>query len=402
MTNLPHDEATHQEALGAARARPRLRLAYFVHDLLDPAVARRLTMLAPQLEDAVVIGFHRAAEPPEQVAGWPTVPLGQTADARFVQRLASVAGALLAIGQLREHLRGRNAILSRQLETLPLALAARRLFAPHARVVHECLDVHRLLAGRSAPGMLLRWVEGRMLRHCAALVISSPAFRDRYLAPVHGAALPPTLLVENKVLAAEHDEAACPPDARPDGPPWRIGWFGVIRCRRSLLALAALCRALPGMVEVDIRGRPAATSILDFEAIVAGAPAIRFLGPYDRRKDLPAIYGSVHFTWAIDYFEAGGNSDWLLPNRLYEGSLHGAVPIALARVETGRWLATRGAGVLLEEPLEAALLAWCRALDPDAYREARAALAAIARRDLVDDGMDGDALASAWQDLPTD
>ena len=33
-----------------------MRLAYLVHDLADPAVARRLAMLAPHLASAIVIG----------------------------------------------------------------------------------------------------------------------------------------------------------------------------------------------------------------------------------------------------------------------------------------------------------------------------------------------------------
>ena len=117
-----------------------------------------------------------------------------------------------------------------------------------------------------------------------------------------------------------------------------------------------------------------------------------FRGPYDRRHDLPAMYGGVHFTWAIDYYEAGANSDWLLPNRLYEGSLHGAVPIALARVETGRWLAAHRAGVLLAEPLETALADYFKGLDAAGYAAAAAAIAAIPRGDLVEDGA---ALAAA-------
>jgi hypothetical protein len=63
--------------------------------------------------------------------------------------------------------------------------------------------------------------------------------------------------------------------------------------------------------------------------------------------DLPALYGQAHFCWAIDFMEDGLNSAWLLPNRLYEGSRHGAVPIALCDVETGRFLTRRGFGLPL-------------------------------------------------------
>ena len=368
-----------------------MRLAYLVHDLADPAVARRLDMLAPHLSDAVVIGFHRGAVPPATVAGWPAVPLGQTEDAQLGKRILSVLQARLRLGEIGQHVRGATVVMSRQLETLVLARTARTRFAPGAMLVQECLDVHRLLVGRSWKSAVLRRLEGWLLRGCDLLLVSSQAFVREHLAPAHGAALPPVMLVENKVLAMELAGQVVAPE-RPAGPPWRIGWYGVIRCRQSLLLLAALARRMHGQIEVEIRGRPARNVIPDFDAVVAATPGLSFLGPYDRRRDLAAMYRGVHFAWAIDYYEAGANSDWLLPNRLYEGSLHGAVPITLARTETGRWLAGRQAGVLLQEPLEAALPAFFAGLDVAGYTAAAAAIAAIPRGDLVEDGT---ALAAA-------
>ena len=273
-------------------------------------------------------------------------------DRQLGRRVLSVLQARLRLGEFGTHLAGATVVMSRQLETLVLARAARARFAPGAMLVQECLDVHHLLVGGGLLNKALRRLGGWLLRDSDLLLVSSPAFLREHLAPAHGAALPQVLLVENKVLgselAAQEGEAVA---TIPAGPPWRIGWYGVIRCRKSLELLAALVRQLPGQVEVEIRGRPSLNVIPDFDALVAATPGLRFLGPYDRRRDLAPMYRGVHFAWAIDYYEAGANSDWLLPNRLYEGSLHGAVPIALARTETGRWLAGRQAGLGRQRPL---------------------------------------------------
>jgi succinoglycan biosynthesis protein ExoL len=74
-------------------------------------------------------------------------------------------------------------------------------------------------------------------------------------------------------------------------------------------------------VAVEIRGRPSRTEFDDFDAQVANVPAsasaaLHACGP-------ARLYGDVHFAWAIDWFEAGANSAWLLPNRIYEGGRHG-------------------------------------------------------------------------------
>jgi succinoglycan biosynthesis protein ExoL len=383
-----------------------VRLAYFVHDLQDAAVARRIRMLRTGgLRDIALLGFRRTAEPPALVEGIVPIDLGRTADGRFVQRGLAVARAAARIGAVRAAVSGAQLLLARQLEMLALASLARRRFAPTAGLAYECLDVHRLMVSPGLPGHALRALEGRLLQGCGLLLTSSPAFLDAHFCRAH-ARLPPVRIVENKVLETEL-AAGTPPRALPPGPPpgpplgpplgppWRIGWFGVIRCARSLELLAALARRLPGQVEVVIRGRPARDAVPGFDAIVARTPGLSFLGPYDRAAELGRIYADVHLTWAMDFYEAGANSDWLLPNRLYEGGLHHAVPIAHAGVETGRWLAARGAGLLLAGPLEETLPALLAGLTPEAYAQARAASARLPRGDLVADGQECAALAAA-------
>jgi hypothetical protein len=82
---------------------------------------------------------------------------------------------------------------------------------------------------------------------------------------------------------------------------------------------------------------------------VADQAHLRFEGPYRNPQDLAQIYSEVHLAWAIDFFEAGGNSQWLLPNRIYEGSLNGAVPVVLAGTETAAFAQRHGIGIVLPD-----------------------------------------------------
>jgi hypothetical protein len=79
----------------------------------------------------------------------------------------------------------------------------------------------------------------------------------------------------------------------------------------------------------------------------------------------------------MDYMEEGQNSSWLLPNRVYEASRFGAVPVALADVQTGRFLAQHGLGVRLPRP--EALETVLQQLTPDGYLALRRALDAAPR-----------------------
>ena len=270
-----------------------------------------------------------------------------------------------------------DVVVARSLEMLLVAVLVRRRHGRGIPVVYECLDIHRLMTRTDAVGKGMRWLERRLLRSCALLVVSSPRFIDAYFQRYHPR-LGRWALLENKLLGSElatptasWSGAAARCQAVPAGTPWRIGWFGVIRCRRSLELLAALVRGANGAVEVEIRGLPARDVVPEFDAVVAATEGLSFGGAYDRAIDLPALYGRVHFTWAIDFYEDGLNSDWLLPNRLYEGSVFGSVPLALRQVETGRWLARHGCGLLLDPPLEQNLPALFAGMTTPAFEDAR-------------------------------
>jgi succinoglycan biosynthesis protein ExoL len=366
-------------------------IGYFVHDLADAAVDRRVRMLTLGGATVTRVGFRRRSEPPGAGKGSQAVDLGRTRDGALGQRTLSVATAFSRMGEIGPHVRGADVILARNLEMLLLAARARSRFAPAARLVYECLDIHRLLLSNDPGGRLLRFIETRLWKSVDLLLTSSPAFVRNYFTPRDFPA--PIMLVENKVLVDERGTA--PRFRRPAGPPWRIGWFGMIRCRKSLAMLGELARAADGAVEVVVRGQPSDAVFPNFDAAIADLRHVSYAGPYHNPEDLPDIYADVHFCWAIDYFEHAQNSRWLLPNRMYEGSLYGAVPIALAEVETGRWLAERRAGVLLSGAVERQLVDFFRQLEIADYLRLATGLEAVPRADLMSDRSDCRALVDA-------
>ena len=55
--------------------------------------------------------------------------------------------------------------------------------------------------------------------------------------------------------------------------------------------------------------------------------------------------------------EAGLNSTWLLPNRIYEGGYFATPFITPAATQTADWTSTHDSGITLNEPLEQTLTA---------------------------------------------
>src|SRR5262249_44140064 len=107
----------------------------------------------------------------------------------------------------------------------------------------------------------------------------------------------------------------------------------------------------------------------------------------------------VHFCWAIDMFEQDLNSSWLLPNRIYEGGLYAAVPIAIESVETGHYLRKLGIGALMHEPLSHSLADFFSALTPDRYRALEDAVSSKGRTTWVCDRDDCEQLVKYINDL---
>lgn len=352
-----------------------LKVLYLVPNLADPATARRIDMLRLGGATIDVVGFRRAGTAVPRLDVGTYLELDETFDARFVQRLTATVRASAGLRRWVTRLQEPDLIIARNLEMLALASRLQDHWAGAPALVYECLDIHRLMLRQDAVGTAMRAAEQHWSKKASLLITSSPAFLRNYF-DIHGA--PPAQVVENKVLWDGSARGVNPAlAASAAGSPLRIGWFGALRCARSLAALDGLATAMQGKVEVVLRGRPALNEFDDFPAAVAGRPHLHFEGPYRNPDDLPAIYSDVHLAWAIDFFEAGQNSQWLLPNRIYEGCLHGAIPVALAGTETAAFIERHGIGIVLPDIAPETLRAMLGGLTPERLATLARAVAAL-------------------------
>jgi succinoglycan biosynthesis protein ExoL len=356
-----------------------MHVTYFANDLADAAVARRVRMLQVGGASVTLIGFRRTEQPIFQISGADAIDLGRTFDAQFLDRALKILHHSLQAGRWKDVVARSDFLLARNLEMGVLADFTRRSAGSNLRLIYECLDIHGLLLKRGIPSTLLRWWERRLLRKSAALIVSSPGFLKNYFEPL-GIRLPPAIVSENKRMSETADLQRPTLDLSRGRAPWRVGWFGNIRCARSFEILKSLAQRNPDLVDIELRGRPTS----NLQALIAtNLPLanMRFSGPY-APSDLAAAYEACDLAWAIDFWQAGQNSAWLLPNRIYEGSFYNCPPIAVAGTETARWLTDRAAGVILKNP-EADLEAFVTDLTSARYAELKRAVAAIPTTDLV-------------------
>lgn len=328
-----------------------LSVLLLAHDLDDPAIVKRALMLEKGGASVTHAGFRRKSAPVGSADKRKVLCFGQTFNGAFLHRIWSVLRTAFLLRRYRTLFEQADIVLARNLEMLALAVRGKALSSKKPAIVYECLDIHRLLTQRSLLGKALRNFEGWLGKRACALLTSSPAFIRAYYKALSKLDLP-IRLVENKLFPSIEPEVH---RLVPEKGPWRIGWFGILRCRKSFDLLRDLVEQSQGKIEVVLRGKPAPDVFPHFEEDVAKIPGFRYDGIYKHPEDLPSMYANVDFVWAIDFFEEGLNSEWLLPNRLYEGPAFGAIPLAREKTETALFLNRVDCGVVLKGDLSLSL-----------------------------------------------
>lgn len=389
---LTDTAAAAMDAPATRMSAPALRVAYFGHDIADAAIRRRVAAL---VADGIEVTGFMMRRRDDVSPNWENIELGQTEDASFghegtglISSLSRVRDRCAAVfsGAARaardDRLVQADVILARNLDMLACALKARRRVGLSTPVIYECLDVHRLLCRGDVVGSAMRALERRLLRACDGLIVSSPGFIENHFEPRYGG-FDPVYMVENR-LAAGTAFGPRPTAGPGEGAgPVSIGWIGNLRCQRSLDLLLGLADRLGEQVQIHLHGAPARTEIACFEPRINARENVTYHGRYKAPEDLADIYAGLDLVWAGDFMEAGYNSVWLLPNRLYEGGYYGVPPIAPAGTQTARWIADRRAGFVVDEPLEASLEQLVAQLAED-RRPARAARARLLSRPVSD------------------
>jgi len=351
-----------------------LRILYLVFNLADPAVARRIAQFQLGGASVQIAGFRRSDATLPDLGLDTVIELDITHDGRMLHRVFATARASYTTRAWGKAFARPDVIVARNMEMLAIANRLRALWPEPPRVVYECLDIHRLMLRQDGLGKGMRSMEQRLMRPAELLLTSSPAFLKNHF-DIHGA--PPALLIENKVFGLE--EFGRNPGLDNDAETIQLGWFGALRCHKSLTALDSLSRVMNGKLEITLRGRPARTEFTDFDGTTEAAPHLTYSGVYCYPDELAPIYSAVHFVWAIDFFEEGQNSKWLLPNRIYEGCLNGAIPIALAGTETAAFIQRLGIGLVIPDTEQSTLLNLFESMTPDRIRSLAQAVADLDR-----------------------
>jgi succinoglycan biosynthesis protein ExoL len=362
------------------RAKGDDELIFFCPDITDATTLKRVQQFQDHGYPVTVFGFRRDRYNRDYAPSWPYVPLGETADGRYGQRLRALMGALPAIVSNRRRLTDASAFYARNIDQLILTLLARLLGRSRAPVAYEVLDIPPILTGSSIGSRALRAIERFCLHRVRVLVVSSPGFHRHYyeaMQKYQG----DWFLLENKLhpsirqAASETpSETRAPANDRRGDHRWVVGYFGLIRGDETFELMTRLAARLRDRVVFKFRGVLTTVDERKFRAALEQHDNMIYGGPYVPHQELGELYGDVDFAWALDLEHVNHNSRWLLPCRFYEAGFFGVPCLAVRGFEVGERVERLKIGWTFDEPLEDALVSFFETLTPAEYEARRSRL----------------------------
>ncbi|MCA8900575.1 MAG: hypothetical protein KDA53_04935 [Hyphomonas sp.] len=357
LMELPNDETettmiARQDRADTAPAAqsPVAAMAYFAGDATNPTVRLRIGSFLKRGVDVVGLTFRRDKFHQDFTPFWPNIALGTTRDRHYLRRFGTILLAFRTIWRERARLKKVEVLYARLFDVAFIAMVSRWLLGLDAKLVYEIEDVQAVFFRRGLTGSIFRFLERRVLAASSLVVVPSPGFVEGYLRPFQNYE-GPTYLLENRIQLDEipSAESSASTRWRDVQDRWVIGWFGTLRCRKSMQLLEEIAERLGDRVLIYTRGYPTETGIDAYMEIVNRHPNWVYDGPYTMPDDLEDLYGRVHFVWCLDFLDEGGNSELLLACRMYHGGYFGAAPLVSEKSQMARHLAPYGVGHQLSD-----------------------------------------------------
>jgi succinoglycan biosynthesis protein ExoL len=382
----------------AAKGKSNVKAVYFGGDATNPTLILRIASFRAAGIDVSAFTFRRQKFNTDFEPNWQNYHLGNTSDRKYPLRIIPLLRACRIISKNRAAFDGAQFIYARMIDMALLALFAKMWFQLDAALVYEVEDVQAVFFKDSVRGAFFRWIERCLLSQTQLLVVMSPGFLRGYFEPVQKYS-GPAFVLENKIQLGEQSTSAirAPQLWRDKRDKWVIGWFGTLRCERSMEILSAIAERLGDRVEIYTRGYPTETGMAHYMDVIAPHPNWHYEGEYKMPRDLAEIYGRVHFTWCLDFLDVGGNSELLLACRMYQGGFFGSVPLVVKDTEMDRFLSVHEIGHAFEEPLADNISAFLERLTWEEYETERERVRGLGRELFLESGSDMRRLLQALQ-----
>ncbi len=289
----------------------------------------RVFELKKQGVHCFVTGFDRDSYPGKPW-GMPVYSLGYVEHMRYHKRIGTL---LKSIPSIRKQSDGMDAIICFNLDLLFITWLALTGVRNKPELIYDVGDIRTSLVKKGLISKILRSVERFLLKRISLLMVTSEAYITEYFEGIQGMNDVDILMLENKL---NKDDTPAPLPRKQD--PWSeerpvtIGYFGVLRCRKSLKLLNKLALEGNGKVQVIVRGVYLDTD--DLDGMIRDNPYMSYKGPYVFPDDLAKIHAEVDLSWLV-HAHTRQNTMWARIFRFYHACFYGIPMIAQSGSKDG-------------------------------------------------------------------
>jgi succinoglycan biosynthesis protein ExoL len=266
---------------------------------------------------------------PAQLLPLKHIILGVTEDSNYSQRFIALFKSFFILIRNANILNVNYIYVINLDNALLMYFVAKFKRLKNIKFLYEVADIQPILLKNTLRSKLLQKIEKKLLSKINLLITTSDKFIEHYFAPITKYS-GETYILENK-LFFNNRTLNRPTNVENYNKKYlNVGVFGAFRCSKSLDMIMELSEKLDN-VKFILRGYFLDSTAI-YEKTLSKYKNISYLGSYSYPTDLPEIYKQIDICWSLDFSSEGGNSDWLLPNRLYEAGYFG-VPL-VARSDT--------------------------------------------------------------------
>lgn len=269
-----------------------------------------------------VTGFDRDSYPGKP---WdiPVETLGFVEHMNYSKRIGTL---LKAIPSIRKQSKGMDAVICFNLDLLFITWLALWGVREKPELIYDIGDIRTSLVKNGFFAKVLRAIERFLLKRISLLMVTSEAYITEYFEGIQEMKGVNILMIENKLNRVDT------PPPLPKKPnlwsgqrPVTIGYFGVLRCRKSLKFLNRLALKGEGQVKVVVRGVYLDTD--DLDGMIRENPYMSYEGSYIFPDDLAKIHSEVDLSWLV-HAHTRQNTMWARIFRFYHACFYGIPMIA--------------------------------------------------------------------------
>lgn len=287
-----------------------MKVLFVLPVLSDSYYRKRIEKLRELGVDCTVIGFernHYEGKP------WhiPVKSLGHIEHGHYFKRIGTL---LTSIFYIRKALVNKNVVYAYNLDLLLISWFSTLFIQQKVQIVYDVADIRSILVKKGVLPSILRTVERFLLKRTDVVVVASPAYIESYFKNIQHADNN-YFVIENKVdnEILSHLEVAEQPVSKKDF--MTIGYFGMLRCERSLRILRKLIESSNGQIQLLLRGVFLHSG--DYEAEFKKLDYAHYGGPFLYPDDLMEMFKAADLIWAAHY-QTKPNKNWAILNRFYQ------------------------------------------------------------------------------------